>query len=101
MSLSALWTPEAEAALRNIQHYLRTAWGSQVVAAFDSDVMQTIEILEAFPNCGILEVPENGIRSIPIVRQVRLFYRVADEHIIILELIDTRSERFQEERPTE
>jgi len=101
MSRSTLWTTEAEAALREIQHYLRTAWGSQVAAAFDTDVMQTVEMLKAFPNCGILEVPEKGIRSIPVVQQVRMFYRVADEHIIILELIDTRSERFQEQRRVE
>jgi plasmid stabilization system protein ParE len=96
MSLISLWTPEAEAALRGIQHYLRSEWGAQVAAAFESDVFQTVAILEAFPECGILEVPEKGIRSIPIVRQVRMFYRVTDEHIIILELIDTRSERFQQ-----
>ena len=47
---------------------------------------------------GVLEVQDKGIRSIPVARQVRLFYRIADDALIILEFIDTRTERFQVSR---
>ena len=58
--------------------------------------VHTIAILEVFPNGGVLEVTDHGIRSIPVARQVRLFYRIDGDRLIILEFIDTRSERFQQ-----
>ena len=93
MTLQSLWTCEAEASFRSILAYLDSEWGHLVAEAFASDVEHTIALLEIFPNGGVVEVKD--IRSIPVARQVRLFYRVTDEHIIVLEFIDTRSERFQ------
>jgi plasmid stabilization system protein ParE len=95
MSLNALWTPQAETGFRAITDYLEQEWGERVADAFASDVVQTIALLEEFPNGGVVELPELGIRSIPVARQVRLFYVVRDELLIVLELIDTRTGRFQ------
>lgn len=98
MSLRALWTPEAEASFRAITDYLAKEWGERVADAFASDVVQTIALLEEFPNGGVVEVPDLGIRSIPVARQVRLFYVVKQDELIVLEFIDTRTGRFQELR---
>lgn len=98
MSLHALWTPEAEASFRAITDYLEKEWGERVADAFASDVVQTIALLEQFPNGGVIEVPDLSIRSIPVARQVRLFYVVREELLIVLEFIDTRSGRFQRVR---
>jgi plasmid stabilization system protein ParE len=95
MSLSAFWTPEAEASFVAISDYLEKEWGPRVADAFASDVVQTIALLEEFPLGGVVEVPELGIRSIPVVRQVRLFYAVKVEALLVLEFIDTRGARFQ------
>ena len=93
--MRSLWTREAEQTFRSILSYLETEWGAMVADAFAADVSHTITLLELFPNGGILELPEKGIRSIPVARQVRLFYRVGNDAIFILEFIDTRTERFQ------
>ena len=95
MSLRALWTPEAEASFVAISDHLEKEWGPRVADAFASDVVQTVALLEEFPLGGVVEVPELGIRSIPVVRQVRLFYAVKVEALLVLEFIDTRSARFQ------
>lgn len=95
MSLKALWTKPAEASFGSILAYMEKEWGTLVADAFASDVAQTIAFLEVFPNGGVWEVRDKGIRSIPVARQVRLFYRIADDVLIVLELIDTRTERFQ------
>lgn len=75
---------------------MEAEWGGLVADAFVSDVIHTIAILEVFPNGGVPEVTDHGILSIPIARQVRLFYRIDGDRLIILEYIDTRTERFQQ-----
>ncbi len=96
MNLRSYWTKEAEASFRAILAYLESEWGELVADAFASDVAHTIALLEVFPNGGVLELQERGIRSIPVARQVRLFYRVASDAIFVLEFIDTRTERYQD-----
>jgi plasmid stabilization system protein ParE len=98
MNLHALWTPEAEASFRAITDYLEKEWGERVADAFASDVIQTIALLEEFPNGGVVEVPDLGIRSIPVARQVRLFYVVKQDALVVLEFIDTRTGGFQQLR---
>jgi plasmid stabilization system protein ParE len=98
MSLRSLWTREAGSGFKEIADYLEGGWGDLVVDAFVSDVVHTIAILEVFPNGGVLEVVDLGIRSIPVARKVRLFYRIDGDRLIILEFIDTRSGRFQQLR---
>jgi plasmid stabilization system protein ParE len=95
MSLRSLWTREAESGFNEIADYLEGEWGDLVADAFVSDVVHTIAILEVFPNGGVLEVVDLGIRSIPVARQVRLFYRIDGDRLIVLEFIDTRTSRYQ------
>ena len=73
-------------------------WGRSVADAFASDVLHTIALLQVFPRGGTIEVRQKRVRSIPVVRQVRWFYRVEGDSVIILEFIDTRSERYQDSR---
>ena len=98
MNLRSYWTKEAEVSFRAILTYLENEWGEMVADAFASDVAHTITLLEIFPNGGVVELKEKGIRSIPVARQVRLFYRVASDAIFVLEFIDTRTERYQDSR---
>lgn len=95
MSLHSFWTKEAEASFGSILDYLEAEWGALVAEAFAADVEHTIMLLEVFPLAGVMEVPEKGIRSIPVARQVRLFYRSSSEALFILDFVDTRTERFQ------
>ncbi len=95
MNLGSLWTKEAETSYGLILGYLEEAWGPSVTDAFEADVAHTIALLEIFPDAGVLELKAEGIRSIQVVRQVRLFYRYNRSFIIVLEFIDTRSSRFQ------
>jgi hypothetical protein len=43
-------------------------------------------------------VPDLSIRSIPVARQVRLFYVVREDVLIALVFTDTRTGRFQQLR---
>ncbi len=68
MKLRSLWTPEAETAFAAIVEYLDVEWGHQVAGVFVQEVLDTISLLEIFPNGGILEIPNLGIQSIPVAR---------------------------------
>lgn len=54
MSLCARWTPEAETSFRAISDFLEKEWGVRVADAFASDVVETIALLEEFPNGGVV-----------------------------------------------
>ena len=95
MSLGSLWTKEAEISYGRILEYLEMARGSSVTTAFEAEVSHTIALLEVFPDAGVLDLHTEGIRSIQVARQVRLFYRHTSAFIIVLEFIDTRSAEFQ------
>ncbi|HMQ75716.1 MAG TPA: type II toxin-antitoxin system RelE/ParE family toxin [Flavobacteriales bacterium] len=95
MSRRPVWTIQADETFGEILAYIRQEWGVAAAQAFFGEVEHTVDLLVAFPEGGILERPELGIRSIPVARQVRLFYRLDDELLILLELIDVRTQRFQ------
>jgi plasmid stabilization system protein ParE len=78
-----------------ILDHLDHTWGQLVADAFASDVAHTIALLEVFPHAGVLEIPDLGVHSIPVARQVRVFYRFDQETLFVLEFIDTRSSHYQ------
>ena len=98
MSRKVLWTAEAEVALSDLLAYLGTGWGRTAASAFYDDVERTVALLKVFPEAGVIEVLDKGIRSIPLARQVHLFYLMSGGNVIILELIDVRSGRMQQIR---
>jgi plasmid stabilization system protein ParE len=74
MSLRSVWTIQAEAAYNALLRYWELEWGPMVADAFRADVAHTIALLEVFPDAGVMERRTEQIRSIPVARQVRLFY---------------------------
>ena len=58
--------------------------------AFEQKTIDFLDLLEQFPEAGTLEVPEKQIRSFLIVKQIRVFYRVKQNQIILLSFFDVR-----------
>lgn len=73
-------------------------WGRAVALAFHDEVQRTIGLLSVLPSGGVMEFQPFGIRSIPVARQVRLFYRVDSGRLILLVFLDVRGELFQRVR---
>lgn len=95
MNRAIYWTTEAQRSFQEMDEYIESEWGRNVADAFAEDILHTIGLLQIFPNGGVMEVADKAIRSIPVGRHVRLFYRYSEDSVIILELIDTRSRQFQ------
>lgn len=101
MSLMPFWTADAEDPFAGIIDHLSREWGRNVALAFHAEVERTIQLLLDMPGGGILEVADFGIRSIPVAKQVRLFYRFDGERLIPLVFLDVRTGAFQRLREEE
>ena len=66
MRLRSFWTKEAVVVYTDLLNYLEKEWGPKVASAFLADVAHTIDLLEVFPNGGILELKLEDVRSIPV-----------------------------------
>lgn len=95
MSLMPFWTADAEDSFAPILDHVVQEWGRNVALAFHAEVERTIQLLLDMPGGGILEVANLGIRSIPVAKQVRLFYRLDGARLILLVFLDVRTGVFQ------
>ena len=75
--------------LLNVLSYLEEEWGGKVAHTFLDTVYARIYALQSHPNIGSLTSIKN-VRSTFITKHNRLYYKVVDNKIVILNLYDTR-----------
>jgi plasmid stabilization system protein ParE len=75
--------------LVSVLSYLEEEWGSKVAHTFLDTVYARIYALPSHPNIGSLTSIRN-VRSTFITKHNRLYYKVVDNKIVILNLYDTR-----------
>lgn len=88
--MRVFFTKRAYKSYSRINDYIRQEWSESVVLAFEQKTVDFLDIIEQFPEMGILEVPEKGLRSFLLTSQTRVFYRIKGNQIIILTFFDTR-----------
>ncbi|MCF8256614.1 MAG: type II toxin-antitoxin system RelE/ParE family toxin [Flavobacteriales bacterium] len=91
MAKSIVWTKRASASFNRVIAYLEKEWGEKVTKGFVQRTYTIIELLAQQPELGSLEVPDHNIRGFLITKHNRLFYRVTDGELILLNFYDTRS----------
>jgi plasmid stabilization system protein ParE len=74
----------------SIKNYIEGKWGGLVASAFEQKVIDFLDLLELFPEMGVIEVREKNIYGFQLTRQTRIFYRIKKETIIVLVFFDTR-----------
>ena len=77
-------TKRASQDFLRIQDYLLTNWGDSSVLKFKNQANDFLDILEIFPEIGTLEVPEKNIRGFQINSNIRIFYTVKSDSLVIL-----------------
>lgn len=70
--------------------YLESEWGKKTATAFYLRLFEKLDAIAFMPGLVRLEFPEKKIRSISIVKQIRLFYIANSNTIFVLNLFDTR-----------
>jgi plasmid stabilization system protein ParE len=90
VTLEIFWTKRADKKLGKICDYLYEVWGEKSCRNFKQRINQVVNLLSDFPNIGTMEVNKRKIRGILVVRQVKMFYKVVNNRLIILTLFDNR-----------
>ena len=85
-------TKRAEKNYRSIKDYITNEWGERVAEAFEQKTIDFLDLLEDFPEMGVVEVIEKQIRGFQLTKQTRVFYRIKGERIIILTFFDVRQD---------
>ena len=71
-------------------YYLETEWGNTVAERFANKLEKRLDELLGQPFTGIKSETFRNVRSILITRHNRLYYRIKDTTIEIINLYDTR-----------
>lgn len=91
MAKEIIWTNRANNKFNKIIDYLDHEWGEEVTQSFVQKTYDIIDLISDYPNLGTNEHPDKNIRGFPLTKHNRLFYRVTDKEIILLNFFDTRS----------
>jgi plasmid stabilization system protein ParE len=91
MAKKIIWTKRANSKFNKIIDYLEQEWGLKVTQSFVRKTYDIIDLISDQPDLGTLENQERKIRGFLLTKHNRLFYRVTDKEIILLNFFDTRS----------
>ncbi len=91
MAKEIVWTKRANRKFNKIIEYLELEWGQLVTENFVKRTYDIIYLIADQPELGTVENQENKIRGFLLTKHNKLFYRVTDKQIILLNFFDTRS----------
>jgi plasmid stabilization system protein ParE len=88
--MKAFFTKRANKSFSNIKDYLIEEWSESVALAFEQRTIDFLDLIERFPEMGVVEIAQKNLRSYLLTKQVRVFYRIKGNQVIILTFFDTR-----------
>ena len=91
MAKKIVWTKRANSKFNKIIDHLESEWGPSVTLNFVTRTYDIIELISDQSDLGTIENSEKNIRGFLLTKHNRLFYRVTDKEIILLNFFDTRS----------
>ena len=77
--------------LLKLLDYLKTEWGENVANTFISKLQKRLQTLSKQPYIGVSSSVIKTVRSILITKHNRLFCRIKDNTIEVINMYDTRS----------
>ncbi len=91
MAKKIVWTKRANSKFNKIIDHLEREWGLSVTQNFVKKTYDIIELISDQSELGTIENSEKNIRGFLLTKHNRLFYRVTEKEIIVLNFFDTRS----------
>lgn len=92
MALPVVWTENAIEDYRLVVDYILQGWPVDIATRFIDKVEKRLETLSVFPNIGIPSSKEDKVKAIVVTEHNKLYYRVTEEFIEVLNLFDTRQD---------
>lgn len=90
MAYKIEWTNDALEDAENIIYYLLQQWSYKIAKEFEEKLLARLETLTGKPHTGIISSANNEIRSIVVTRRNKLYYRIKNQAIVVLNIFDTR-----------
>ncbi len=90
MAFEVTWTTHAIEDYKKVITYLKDEWSVDITLGFIDKVQQRLDRLSVFPFSGIISKKDKSIRSIVLIKHNRLYYRIKDDKIEVLNIFDTR-----------
>jgi plasmid stabilization system protein ParE len=90
MALQIVWTENGLEDYKQVVDYLLQEWPIKVASEFVTNVDSRIETLSVFPEIGIASVKEPAVRSIILTRHNKLYYKISEHTLEILNIFDSR-----------
>ncbi len=91
MARKIVWTKRANTKFNKIIDYLEEEWGAGVTQNFVRKTYDIIELISDQSDLGTTENSEKNIKGFLLTKHNRLFYRVTETEIVLLNFFDTRS----------
>lgn len=90
MALKIVFSKRADIKLDSTLEYLRSEWSIRVANEFLEHLYETIDTLSIFPEIGTIVNEVNGIRGFLVTKQIKVYYKVKENKLVVLNFIDTR-----------
>jgi len=76
--------------LEDISTYINDTFGSIIANDFRNKILDSISLLQDFPQIGSIQNKERGYRGLVIHRYTTILYKFVNQQVIILRFYDNR-----------
>jgi plasmid stabilization system protein ParE len=90
MAYKIIYKKRFQKKLFKLLDYLKSAWGEKVADEFIARLQNRLQTLSKQPYIGVPSSIIKTVRSILITKHNRLYYRIKDNTIEVLNMYDTR-----------
>lgn len=88
-----IWQDRAIEEFEAIQDYLTLSFGESQTRKFTQRVFDFLDLLSKHPSLGPIQIKELDIRGFVLSKQTTILYKLIDNRLYVLSLIDNRMDR--------
>jgi plasmid stabilization system protein ParE len=90
MAVKIEWTDPVLQDLKSIVFYIENEWSEAIADKFVELVKERVKDLAKYPYMGMDSGKNSAIRSIKLSKHNRLYYRLENDILVLLNIFDTR-----------
>lgn len=90
MEVKIEWTEPALQDLKTIVDYIESEWSQAIADKFVDELLERVKTLSVQPYMGMVSGKMPTVRSIKVSKHNRLYYRVENESLVLLNIFDLR-----------
>lgn len=92
MAWMIVWTKDAEEKFDKIVSFLENEYSPKTAERFVKRINVKIDLLKLYPEIGRPSQKVKGVRMLNIHKHYRMFYRVKDNYVVIIDFFNTKQD---------